>query len=137
MSTIREQVMAAVEAVLASASVDVHPDWEGVDKGVQSGIIAGDFLDRAETNNLLDKHTLELPMGFFARGDTARAVADALQDEVFGLLMADPSFGGLVKRFTAGPVQGRNEATGGRSCLLSQTYTAEFFTQAGSQSAPA
>jgi hypothetical protein len=137
MSTIREQVIAAVEAILATASADVHPDWEAVDKGVQSGIIAGDFLDRAETNNLLDKHTLEMPMGFFARGNTARSVADALQDEVFGLLMVDPSFGGLVKTFKAGPVQGRNEATGGRSCFLTQTYTAEFFTQAGSQTAPA
>jgi hypothetical protein len=137
MSTIRKQVIDAIDAVLATASSGVHPDWERVDKDVASGILFGEWEDAAETNNLLDKHTLTLPMGFFARGDNAESVADALQDEVLGLLMADPSFGGLVKRFIAGPVRGRQEATGGESALLSQNFTAEFFTQAGSQTAPA
>lgn len=136
MSTLREQILIAVETVLATASVGVHPDWESVDKDVESGIVFGAFVDSSTTNNLMDKHSLAMPMGFFARGDNARGIADGVQDEVFQLMQADPSFGGLVKRLIAGPVQGSNEATGGESALLSQTYTAEFFTEAGSQTAP-
>lgn len=137
MSTIREQVLVAFETVLATASVGVHPDWESVPKEAESGIIFGAFLDTSTTNNMVDKHSLAMPMGFFGRGDNARSDADAVQDEVHQLLHADPSFGGLVKRLIPGPVQGGNDATGGHGVLLSQTYTAEFFTEAGSQTAPA
>jgi hypothetical protein len=137
MSTIREQILVAIEAVLATASVDVHPDWESVEKDVESGIIFGAFLDTSSSNNMIDKHSLAMPMGFFGRGENARSAADAIQNEVFQLLHADPSFGSLVKRLIPGPVQGGNEATGGHGVLLSQTYTAEFFTEAGSQTAPA
>lgn len=135
MSTIRSQILTAFEAVLATASVDVHPDYEAVGTNVTAGIIYGEWTDEPETNNLLDKHTLDIPMGFFARGATARADADALQDEVLGLLMADPSFGGLVRRFKPGPVRGRMDGTGDRTALVSQNFKAEFFTEAGSQAA--
>lgn len=135
MSTIRSQILAAVEAVLATATADMHPDYELVGSNVASGIIYGDWTDDPETNNLLDKHRLSIPMGFFARGATARADADALQDEVLGLLMADQSFGGLVRSFKPGPVRGRMDGTGDRTALVSQTFTAEFFTEAGSQTA--
>jgi hypothetical protein len=137
MSTLRNNILAAIETVLATATADVHPDYEMVGTNVSAGIIYGEWTDDSETNNLLDKHSLSIPMGFFARGPTARADADALQDEVQGLLMADPSFGGLVRRFKPGPVRGRMDGTGNRTALVSQTFTAEFFTEAGSQTAAA
>lgn len=133
MSTIRSQILSAIEAVLATASVDVHPDYEAVGTNIVSGIIYGDWTDVPETNNLLDRHSLVIPLGFFARGTSARATADALQDEVLGLLMADKSFGGLVSRFKAGPVSGRMDGAGDRTAQVTQTFTAEFLTSTGSQ----
>lgn len=132
MSTIRSQVLAAIETVLAAASADVHPDYDALGAEVGSGIIFGEWEEDTETNNMLDRHTLSLPMGFFARGATAEAVADALQAEVHGLLMADSSFGGLVRKFRAGPVRGRKDGTGGKTVKLSQSFTAEFLTVSGS-----
>jgi hypothetical protein len=136
-TTIREQILARVEQVLATASATVYAEYEQVPKDAAKGIIAGDFIDDPETNNMIDKHTLDMPMGFFARGATARTVADALQDEVLGKLMNDTTLKGLVRTFKAGPVRGRGEGTGGKSSLISQTFTAIYFTEAGSQTKPA
>jgi len=137
MSTIREQVLVRIEALLATASVGVYPDWEKVGKDIPSGIIFGDFVDASTEGNTMDKHSLSMPMGFFARGDNDRATADAIQDEVYLLLKNDSILAGLVKRLIPGPVQGGGSATGGNAAMLSQTYTAEFFTESGTQTVPA
>lgn len=133
MSTIRSQIIAAVDTVLATASSPVFPEYDPVEQSVASGIIFGDWLDKSETNNMLDKHALELPMGFFARGATADAVADALQDEVVGALQASAELKALINRLIPGPVRGRRDGSGKRTTMLSQTLMLEFMTQRGSQ----
>jgi hypothetical protein len=137
MSTIRFQIVAAIEAVLAAASAPVFPDYDSVEAGEDKGIIAGDWSDQYESNNLIDAHKLEFPLGFFARGASCDAVVDELQDEVIAALKSNAALKALIKRLKPGPVKGRRDGTGKVTAMLSQTVTIEFFTQAGSQTAPA
>lgn len=135
MSTLRDQILTAIEARLALASADVYPDDDALDESVSSAILYGAWRDDAETNNLVDLHRLTIPMAFFARGATARNVADALHAEVNDLLMADRSFGGLVKKFELGPCTGRTSPVGSNSVQLQQSFAAEYLTARGSLTA--
>jgi hypothetical protein len=132
MSTIRAQILAAVDTALASASADVYQDYDAAGADVAGGILFGDWHDVTEEVGMVDAHTLTLPLGVFARGATADADADALHAEVVGLLMADRSFGGLVRKLDAGPVSGRRDATGGKNVQISQTFTLRYMTERGS-----
>jgi hypothetical protein len=133
MSTIRSQILSAVTTKLNESATDVFSNLDdALGKEVTKAIIAGRWTDVTEEVGMLDKHTLTLPTGVFARGAAADADADALNAEVYGLMVVDRSFGGLVKKLSAGPASGDGDAEGGKTVRISQAYTLEYWTQRGS-----
>ena len=133
MSTLRYQVMQAVATALSSASAS---KFEQLDDALASSavpaLIYGWRSDEVEDMGMLDKHMLTIAVQAYTRGASADSGADTLIGQAYGLLTADRSLGGKVKRMNIGPAERESTQEGGKGVLITQFLTLEYLAERGS-----
>jgi len=140
MSSVREQILARMAAVLAAAapgSATVFRARETSITRAQTPAITVLFAGEADQpmSHDVDRHALRVNVAIFVRGDPWDQLADAVATPMHAALMSDAQLLGMVQRIRKTSSEPEAEEADRTAGTLSCIYELTYLTKAGDISA--